>query len=103
MGILGSFKPTTTNSQWDLLFIIAQLQRQAMGGAGCVSIIDTTAKTGVWSSVQCVTDTVFATLTDSGDTGGSLAGLTIPAGMTLYGNFTAITLTSGAVRAYNAR
>lgn len=104
MGKLGSFNPDTTrNSQYDLLFIIAQRQAQANGGLGCVSIVDTTTVTGVFFSVQMVTDTVFTTLTDTTDTGGPLAGLTIPAGVTLYGNFTSIKLTSGACRAYNAR
>lgn len=63
--------------------------------------------TGEFCAIQCLSDTVFATLTDSldiapsvyGGTGASVAAAqTYPAGFTLFGRFTAIAITSGEVR-----
>jgi hypothetical protein len=63
--------------------------------------------TGEFVAIQCIADTVFTTLTepraklpsDLGGSGGSVVvGQTYPAGFTLFGVFTAIRLTSGAVR-----
>ena len=62
---------------------------------------NTSAITGNFRAIQIVNDTVFSLLTDTGATG-SLTGVTIPAGLILFGNFTAYTLTSGVVRAYSA-
>lgn len=62
-----------------------------------LTISDTSAKTGTWSAVQVLSDAVFTLFT------GSITGyatVTYPAGTTLYGNFTAITLASGSVVAY---
>lgn len=55
------------------------------------------------ANLQCfaitfVTDTVFTTLT--GLSGDAVASVTFPAGLTIYGNFTAITLASGSVVFY---
>lgn len=49
-------------------------------------------------AVSCITATVFAVLT--GTSGDAITGVTFPAGFTIYGNFTAITLTSGSVVIY---
>lgn len=49
-------------------------------------------------AIGIVADTVFATLT--GLDGDSLAGVTFTAGQIIYGNFTAVTLTSGTVILY---
>jgi ATP-dependent 26S proteasome regulatory subunit len=62
---------------------------------------NTTAVTGGnFRQIQCLTDTVFSVLTRTNATG-SIAGVTLPAGTVLFGPFTAYTLTSGAVAAYN--
>jgi hypothetical protein len=62
---------------------------------------------GEFVAIQCIADTVFATLTeprakvpsDLGGTGGSVVvAQTYSVGSTLFGRFTAISLTSGAVR-----
>lgn len=62
---------------------------------------------GEFVAIQCIADTVFATLTEdtevlpsaSGGTGGSVTvAQTYPAGFNLFGRFTAVDLTSGAVR-----
>ena len=66
---------------------------------------------GEFVEIQCITDTVFTTLTESGvnvpselgGTGGSVVlAQTYPARFTLRGRFTNIRLTSGAVRVTNA-
>ncbi len=49
-------------------------------------------------AITCITATEFATLT--GLRGDSLSGVSFPAGLTLYGNFTEVTLTSGSVLIY---
>ena len=69
------------------------------GKAGVTITTGTGAVTGTFTAIQCITDTVFTTLTETGATG-SLGSTTIPAGITLFGNFTAYTLASGVVRAY---
>ena len=71
---------------------------------GAKYIGGTGATTGEWSAIQAVTDTKFHTLT------GNVTGLanttlgsaiTVPAGLTIFGAFTAIQLHSGSVIAYN--
>lgn len=60
------------------------------------TLVTTTAvNTGRWTSILVVTAAVFTTLTGMG--GASVAGVTFPAGAYLYGNFTTVTLASGAV------
>lgn len=71
------------------------------GQFGGVHEVGTTAITGVWIKILCLTATTFATLT-SNITGDALTGIAHPAGTILYGRFTAITLTSGEIIAYNA-
>lgn len=72
------------------------------GEGGNTNETGTTARTGNWDTLHCLTDTVFSLLTDSLNSGGdAITGLTLPAGTLLFGRFTAFTLTSGAVRAYN--
>ena len=63
--------------------------------------------TGEFVAIQCISETVFTTLTEPrakvpselGGSGGSVVtAQTYPAGFTMFGVFTAIRLTSGAVR-----
>ena len=78
-------------------------EKQSFGLAGSINETGTTAVTGVdVCSIVCLTATTFATLTDTLATGDALTGIALPAGTTLYGKFTAFTLTSGAVRAYKS-
>lgn len=55
-----------------------------------------------FTAIQCMADTVFALLTDASASASSdtMTGFTVPAGTTIFGRFTAFTLTSGKVRAY---
>jgi hypothetical protein len=71
------------------------------GQFGGVHEAGTTALTGTWLKIHCLTATTFATLT-SNITGDALTGIAHPEGTILYGIFTAITLTSGEIIAYNA-
>jgi len=59
----------------------------------------TTALTGLRAgAITMLSDTVFSTLT--GMAGDSVGGVTFPKGVTIYGQFTAITLTSGSIVFY---
>ena len=70
-------------------------------GEGSTLFDDTTSRDGNWSAITILEATVFATLTDTTRDGTSaITGVTFPAGLTIYGNFTVIDLTSGSVIAY---
>lgn len=72
------------------------------GQRGVVVETGATALTGLDAyAIQLLADTTFATLTEDNRTGDAMTGFAIPAGMILYGNFRAVTLTSGAVRIYS--
>ena len=71
------------------------------GQRGVIVETGTTALTGLDAyAIQILTDTTFATLTEDNRTGDVMTGFAISAGTTLFGNFRAVTLTSGAVRIY---
>jgi hypothetical protein len=71
-----------------------------MGGGHSAGLFinDTGAHTGAWTSFQATTATV-GTFVASNITG-AMTGITVPAGGTVYGNFTSITLASGSGIAY---
>ena len=71
------------------------------GAHGAVLETGTTAITGDFSAIQCLEATVFSLLTSANWTGDSTAALAVPAGVVIYGTFSAFTLTSGKVIAYN--
>ena len=58
--------------------------------------------TGPYRWVQTVQDTVFSNLEGNLDNIGDLTGVTIPAGIGIGGNITAVGVTSGLVIAYYA-
>ena len=76
------------------------------GLSGGIYIADTAARTGDYLAIQVLADAKFSALTGNitngiaNATSGSAP--TIPAGTTLFGKFTAITLHSGRIIAYNA-
>ena len=73
-----------------------------IGEYGSVLITNTDAVTGNFAQIQILADTVFDTLTGTMTAvHGSLP--TFHDGDWLFGNFTAITLTSGGVIAYNSK
>ena len=69
-----------------------------LGACGGQAILNTAVTTGNFVAIAIITNTVFATLT--GSISGVNGTITFPAGMTLFGTFTAITLSSGKVIAY---
>lgn len=77
---------------------------QSVGSfAGAVFENGTTAITAQnFHAIAATEDTVFASLVAADWTGDSLASLAVPKGMTIYGHFTAFTLTSGKVIAYKS-
>lgn len=72
------------------------------GEAGGQYVTGTTLVSGLAARhVQCLTDTVFTSLTNSAMTGSFPTGVLIPAGTLIVGRITALQLTSGAVAIYN--
>ena len=91
-------------------YTVQEAQNAAMGQAGAIVETSTTAITGKSIvAIQMIEDTVFSVLTPSDTVNGygvpaangdTLASVTIPAGMTIYGHWTAFTLSDGKVIAY---
>lgn len=90
---------------------VSELLSMQIGQAGVDTITNTSATTPKgtsteWFAVQAIGDTVIAAIAEDDATlNGStetdtMAGLTITDGSIIYGTFTSITLTSGAVRCY---
>lgn len=84
-----------------------KIDNVALGQGGSDYINDTAANTPgtgeIYVAVQCITETVFALLTDNTRGADTFEGDTIPAGTIIYGAIEAITLTSGSVMAYVAQ
>lgn len=77
------------------------LLNEQLGGLGGVEIFTTTAQTGKdYYAIYFVQESVISAITMANSTGSSALVTTIPAGMTLFGNTTSITLTSGLAIAY---
>ena len=76
--------------------------KEAAGLFGVVTETGTTAITGEFAMIQCLTATTFSLLTENTATSDAMTGFAIPAGTVLRGRFSAFTLTSGAVRAHKA-
>jgi len=84
-------------------FIASALQNTlltTLGQNGSEHISDTSEHTGDFTAFQALEDCVIDDMT-SADISGTLAGMVIPAGVTVWGRFESITLTSGSGIAYN--
>ena len=90
-------------------FTVSEAQNAALGQAGAKFISDDATHTGSFVAIQCLEDTVFATLTPADTTygygvgsynGNTMASETITAGTVIYGRWTTVDLTSGLVIAY---
>ena len=91
-------------------FTVVEAQNAALGQAGAIVETGTTAITGKSIvAIQFIEDTVFTVLTPSDTThgygvgsynGDTLGSVTLPAGITIYGHWTAFTLASGKIIAY---
>jgi hypothetical protein len=93
-----------TNDPQQILFKtlpdLETLGRESLGKAGAVSKNGTTAVSGNFGAIQVLADATFSALTATNWTGDSLANLVVPAGVTIFGDFTGFTLSSGRVLAY---
>lgn len=73
----------------------------SLGQFGAVYESGTTAIAGQsFGAIQVLADATFSSLTATDWSGDSLANLAVPAGMTIFGDFTGFTLSSGRVVAY---
>ena len=81
-----------------------------LGQRGSIMISTTAAQTGSFGAITALTSVVFTTLTSgfmpNGTTAvqtlvGAIGTFTIPAGVTIYGFWTAVTLASGSAVLYN--
>lgn len=53
-----------------------------------------------WKAIYCLADATFTLLTDSGDSTTDHSSFTMSKGETWFGKYTAITLATGAVKAF---
>ena len=78
---------------------------RGLGLNGGIYINGTDVVTGTWFAIQATEDTVIqaqaSNITNLDNICQPVDNITLAAGMVLYGNFTSIDLTSGAVIAYN--
>ena len=72
-----------------------------LGQYGAVYENGTDAVTGNFGCITALEDSAFSSLTATNWTGDSTASLPLKAGVTIFGNFTGFTLSSGKVVAYN--
>lgn len=90
---------------------LSEILSMEIGQAGVDTITNTSATTpggtsDQWFAIQAIGDTVIAAIAESNaELNGSteadtMAGRTLSNGVAIYGSFTSITLTSGAVRCY---
>ena len=78
------------------------LLREQLGQQNGIEVFTTTAQTGKdFYAIYFVQESVISAITMANTTGASALVTTVPAGMTLFGNTTAITLTSGLAIGYN--
>lgn len=77
-------------------------ETQEHGLHGSVNETGTTAITGDFYMIDCITACTFSLLTDALASGDALTGTALPAGTKLWGRFSEFTLTSGIARAYKA-
>lgn len=67
--------------------------------SGVVTTSDTNAVTGPFVAITVLIEATFSAFTETNGSG-AMTGVAIPAGVTIFGQITGYTLTSGTVRAY---
>ena len=77
---------------------IANLSLAALGGT---TIADTSLHTGSWFAFTVIEAATFTTITDEGDDGSGATSITYESG-TIFGQFTALQLSGGAIKAYKS-
>ena len=90
-------------------YTVNESSNVALGQAGAKFISDTEVNSGTFVAITMLEDTVFNALTPTDTTNGygvgsyngnTMASETIPQGVTIYGRWSSIDLTSGLVIAY---
>ena len=83
---------------------LANLSEKSNGSFGAHFIADTDQHTaaGGWNAITFIENTVFNAITASNWSGDTITSETFPEGLTIYGDFSVIDLTSGACIAYFA-
>lgn len=81
---------------------LATTKSHCENGAFFISDTDSHTAASGWNAITFIENTVFNTLTCGNWSGDTFTGETFPEGLTIYGNFTVIDLTSGACIAYFA-
>lgn len=90
-------------------YTVNESSNVALGQAGAKFISDTESHSGTFVAITMLEDTVFNALTPTDTTNGygvgsyngnTMASETIPQGVTIYGRWNSIDLTSGLVIAY---
>ena len=96
--------PVPQDGTNNLLAKIARNSAASTGQYGLVVATDTAAKTGPFSCIHALADSVLATVTKEAgyDLTGSLDGVTLKAGDRIFGRFASFTLTSGKAIGYLA-
>ncbi|GIV35380.1 MAG: hypothetical protein KatS3mg031_2986 [Chitinophagales bacterium] len=80
-------------------FNVTEAENLGLGQSGAEFINDTTLHTGAWVCLQCIEDSNFSVLQGNNFTG-TWTGYIFPAGTHIFGRFTQIQLSAGAVIAY---
>ena len=78
------------------------IDKQSFGQSGATFESGTDAVSGDFCALQVVGEAVLASLSWPELSGDSLVGVTIPAGVVIYGQISGFTLASGSVLAYKA-
>ena len=81
-------------------YTVAEAQNAGLGQAGVILIDDTAAHTGPFVAIQALEDAAVDVSECDMSWIEDVVDFTIPAGLTIYGNFTSIELDSGKVLAY---
>ena len=77
-------------------------QPNRLGESGVDFIKDTNNHDGAWHAIAIIEAAIFTTLTDATSSLlGTLISITFPAGLIISGHFTSLTMSSGAIAAYN--
>tara|TARA_B100000519_G_scaffold199463_1_gene210728 strand:+ start:892 stop:1146 length:255 start_codon:yes stop_codon:yes gene_type:complete len=78
------------------------IEKQSFGQAGATFESGTNSVGGEFCAILVVEDAVFTSLSWPELAGDAITGVTIPAGVTIYGQINDFKLTSGKVLAYHA-
>ena len=82
-------------------FTVQEAQNASLGQAGLILIVDTNEHTGPFVAIQALEDSVVDVSECDMSFIEDVADFTIPAGMTISGNFASSEIASGKVLAYH--